>query len=61
MWIIKGLTIIICFILCIIGTIFWIIPAILMWDINPCNVYFIGVWDTYDKFFKRYDKNTTVD
>jgi hypothetical protein len=61
MWIIKGITTIICIILCIIGAILWIIPTILMWKSNGSNPYFEGVWNAYEKFFRQYDRNTTAD
>lgn len=36
-----------------------------MWNANPTNEYFIGVWTVYDNFFKDYDhskkRNTTTD
>lgn len=52
MWIIKSITFAICLTLCLIGTIAFVVPAILTWDINSTNSYYEGVWGVYEKMFK---------
>lgn len=37
--------------LCLIGTIILLIPAVLMWDLKPANSYYEGVWGVYEQYF----------